>query len=396
MKKQVPIGALCLGYEGPTAAVQFVQDGEVKIPKLNMIAYSGGIIKNHYWWDNLILDLTGIQFSKKKFPILERHDTALKIGFHDGHLIVDGNLRVDPEKAKFVSTPESEVFQRLSSEGFPYQASIKVNPLVIERIKEGAFSEANGIKLKGPGTIFRKFEFLEASVCVFGYDTNTKSSAFEQQSVEIDCEFTGDRSYHFFTTKEEKKNMDLTAFQKEHPELVQQIQNGAVAAFEKVMDQKISDLTTKFNVQFESMQKTIDAQATQLKAKDDQILKLEKNDTLRQEHDLQLEANRIWDTELSASNVPAHMSDKIRPHVAHSKFVDPATGKCDFAKFTDAVKAEIKDWETRLSAKPSSVLGGGTYGRTPEGGADETALDAEDDKWAENMAKLAQDAPEQK
>ena len=160
---KIPGKALIL--EACDASVSFDQaSGEKASARLNMVAYSGGIIKGHWHWDDLALDLSGIMLPKAKYPILESHDTSAKIGF-TGKPIVGADLRIDPESTVFVSTPQSEEFQRLSAEGFPFEASIRVKPLAIERVAEGAMVDVNGIKLKGPGTVFRKWVFVEASVC---------------------------------------------------------------------------------------------------------------------------------------------------------------------------------------------------------------------------------------
>jgi hypothetical protein len=47
---------------------------------------------------------------------------------------------------------------------------------------------------------------------------------------------------------------------------------------------------------------------------------------------------------LSASKVPAHLYGKVRKHVAYTEFMKE--GSFDTAAFTEAVAAEIKEWET--------------------------------------------------
>ena len=82
-KKTVKLtrGAMQLVDENCFAAVRFTDgDGEKK-PQLDMLAYSGGIIKGHWYWGDLAIDLSGMSFPKKKFPILEDHMTDKKIGF---------------------------------------------------------------------------------------------------------------------------------------------------------------------------------------------------------------------------------------------------------------------------------------------------------------------------
>ena len=63
---KLPKGALRFVEEGCHAHVEFAEDGEGKVvgKKLKMVAYSGGIIKGHWYWDNLAIDLEGIQFKQ--------------------------------------------------------------------------------------------------------------------------------------------------------------------------------------------------------------------------------------------------------------------------------------------------------------------------------------------
>src|SRR5512137_2515563 len=129
----------------PAAALHFIDHDafakvnttEEKKPKLEMVAYSGGIIKGHFWWGDLAIDLAGMKFAKKKYPILDSHETDKKIAFA-GKPIIEGNkLKIDSETVEFVDTPYSQEFIKLSQQGFPYESSIYALPQSIERLEEG-------------------------------------------------------------------------------------------------------------------------------------------------------------------------------------------------------------------------------------------------------------------
>ena len=92
-----------------------VANGEGK-KKLNMLAYSGKIIKGHWWWGDLAIDCSGVSLMSPTFPILENHDRDLKIAFSSKPIINDEGIRINPDKTKFVSTDESEEFQKLSAD----------------------------------------------------------------------------------------------------------------------------------------------------------------------------------------------------------------------------------------------------------------------------------------
>jgi hypothetical protein len=164
----------------PVTALQFKQ-GSIASRGLNfmMTAYGGGIIKNHWYWGNLAIDLSRIAFPKNTYPLLENHDTDKRIGhFSRDQIEIDGGLRI--KGLSYVDTPESHSFRKLSREGFPFEASIRALPTQIQRLTEGETATVNGFEFKGPGTVWRACEFKEASVCVFGWDTDTQATASSQ------------------------------------------------------------------------------------------------------------------------------------------------------------------------------------------------------------------------
>jgi len=180
--KKVPKGAL--RFVGPEQQALAVSE-EGKSPQMQMTVYNGKVIKDHWYWDDLAIDLSGMKFASGKFPILENHDTSRKIAFHSGKPdISQGKLELYPEKVKFVDTEHSAEFIKLSGEGFPYQASMYAKPTEIQRLAKDETTEVNGFKMSGPGTVWRRCQFKEASVCVFGWDSETKSSAFSRETFE--------------------------------------------------------------------------------------------------------------------------------------------------------------------------------------------------------------------
>ena len=143
-EKKLAKGAMRFIDQGCHAHVELAEGDGAK-PRLKMVAYSGGIIKNHWYWNDLAIDLTGIQFKHSKFPVLEDHMTNRKIAVIGKPVIEDGKLKAH-ENAKFLSTKESEEFQKLSQEGFTYQSSIYAKPSNVERLEDGASEEVNGYK----------------------------------------------------------------------------------------------------------------------------------------------------------------------------------------------------------------------------------------------------------
>jgi hypothetical protein len=322
---KIPKKALC--FEAPEISIQL---SETEEPKMNMVGYSGGVIKKHWYWGDLAIDLDGVKFTKAKYPILENHWTDQKIAFTSKLKKEDGKLVVDPDATTFLDTKYAQEFIANSKKGFPYQASISIEPSRVQRLGEKEEAEVNGFKLKGPGSIIRECEFKEVSVCVFGYDSNTSAAAFAEE-VDVDFELE--------THVEVKETMDLKELKEKHPELVDLISKEAALP----LATKVAELEVK-----------VTGLTNQLTEKDKAILEFEKEAAIRKENDLALKADSVWQTSLSKSAIPQHLFAKVKKHVSYKDFVKD--GVFDEANFTKSVDTEIKDWET--SGVSSSVIGG--------------------------------------
>ena len=157
------------------AEVTFAESGdEKKSGNFRIVGYSGGIIKNHWFWGNVAFDLEGMKFAKRRIPVLEEHFLQSRIGFATKQEITNRVIVEGP----FLDNENAQKLRADIQKGFPMEASLLVPPSVVENIKEGASVEVNGHILKGPGTVFRKSTVMEVSMCVFGADSNTKSSAY--------------------------------------------------------------------------------------------------------------------------------------------------------------------------------------------------------------------------
>jgi hypothetical protein len=387
MKKDQELakGALRFIDHGCHAHVELVEKDGKSVPKLNMVAYSGGVIKDHWYWNDLAIDLEGIQFKQSKFPVLEDHLNERKIAVIGKPIVEDGKLKA-PENAKFLSTEASEEFQKLSQEGFPYQSSIYAKPSVVERLEEGATSKVNGMTIKGPASIWRKCEFKEMSVCVFGADSKTRASAFSREEMEynsfsestIPAESLSKENAPILKRREVKKIMNKEELKETYPDLLKEITaeavSSAVSAAEKKFNAEKDELSTQVETLKESNEK--------LSGK---VLVLEKKDVIRAESELKSQAQKIWNSKLTESTIPEHVWDKVSQHVSHIKFV--SEGVLDVEKFSEAIDGEIKDWEGK--GVTSSVLGTGFSQKEPEG-ENKQAQEAESVKAdVDRLAKLA-------
>ena len=387
MKKQkIPNGALRLVEVGEGCHALAVSDGDTK--QLKMVIYSGGVIKDHWWWGDLAVDLEGLKFNRPKFPVLENHNESMKIAFTGKPIIDEGGLRLNPDKTKFVSTPESDDFQKLSAEGFPYQASMYCLPSSVERLSPDETAKVNGFTMKGPGSIWRKAEFQEASVCVFGWDKKTESKAFsktdttELEYEEVMRDPTDENANKLSKEVNEVEIKTVEELTKKFPDLAKKLADDLTSKFEVEKD----DLKKEHKKEVDQLSKTNEKQETRL-------VDLERDNLARGEREITTEADWLVANKLSASNIPERLFDKIGRLLDHNKFVKE--GKLDKEAFEKAIDEEIKFFED--AGVSTEVMGMGSTARTDD---DPTKLAAkkeeeEDDTAADEMVKLAEGVKEE-
>ena len=346
---KLPKGALRLVAHGSHAHIEMTKEGDKEVPKLKMTVYSGGFIEGHWYWGKLAVDLQGIKFDRSKYPILETHMTSRKVGF-SGKPVINGSIILDPDSVTLLDNEVANEFIDNSRKGFPYQASLYAIPMRLERVEEGAVAEVNGLKMKGPGVIWRECLYQESSICVFGWDKKTEASVFSKEETEIKVESTSivaPPKIEIEETDENKQtkggeDMKLEDLKKDHPDLVKQIEDALTKTLEDKFTKEKATLA--------------DEHQAELDAKEGRILTLEKKDILRDERDIKDRADKIWDTKLGESEIAEHLFDKVKRHVSHGKFVKD--GILDEAKFGEAIDAEIEDWAKRGATQ--QVMGSGS------------------------------------
>lgn len=221
--------------ETVSAAANVDQDKSLKI-----MGYSGGIIKDHWFWGDVIFDLQGIKFAKARTPILHEHFTRSRIGFTTKQ---DINNKVNVE-GQFLDNEEARALRNDMIAGFPMEASLYVPPLVIENVKADERVEINGLTFKGPGTIFRKSVIREISVCVLGADAKTKSAAYSES----------DSKTIAFSIKEneimakEEEQMTVAMFTEQWPDIHAEVFNAGKAEGLAEGHEKLSNLFKEVQV----------------------------------------------------------------------------------------------------------------------------------------------------
>lgn len=337
-KKKIPRSAML--FDASRVSLDFTNGS----PTLSMVAYSGKLIERHHYWGSLIFDLSGIKFLKNKYPILVDHDTEKKVAYM-GKPIVNNDLGlvVDPSNVHFLDTEHSKDFIKLAQEGFPFEASVYMIPTKVEEISSGEKAVVNGIEVTGEAVIWRESIFKEASICVFGADGRTSSSVFSEDGECIDVD------YYEKTKGEDGMEITVGKLKADHPDIVKQIQDDAVAEAKERFSAEKEKL--------EGVKKSLEDANVKFS---DRLAYLEKQNIIRTEKDIKEKAFHIFMDKLESSDISKRLYPKVMNQVDHNKFIEGS--KLDETKFSEAVDAEIKDWID--SGVGVSVIGGGVSVKT--------------------------------
>ena len=368
-KETVPVSAF--SFTDSDAFAKVDAEGNVDI-----LAYSGKPFQ-HWYWGNFAIDVSGALFAQKFYPVLEQHSVMAKVGFSTKPLIDNGQLSI--KSMSFLNTPESLAFQENSKAGFPYQASIQGRPTILEDIAEGESVEVNGHTLKGPGTVWRKWSYMETSVCVFGADPNTKSKALSDEQEEIEVDFL--KKEDLFDSEEEEvennKSKEVTRVD------LKELKEKDLAAYSALMQEARDSVKLEVKTEIETpLTAKLTELSTVVSQQSEKILSFEKTELIRKEGERKAKADSIWASKLASSDIPEHLFAKVQAHVSYVKFVSEAG--FDETAFAAAIDAEIADWTKGGVSK--SIIGMGFTQKEVEG---QTAQFVADNVWIKDMAKLA-------
>jgi len=355
---KIPRGAMRF-VDNQCSSSVFGKDGD-EVSKLDMTIYSGKVIKNHWWWGNLAIDLDGLSFKSKKTPILADHDPSKKIAFTKDIMVSrEFGVKVNPDKTTFVDTEDSREFQKLSKEGFPYQSSLSIDPSEIMRLGKDETADVNGYTMKGPNaTVIRRAAIKEGSVCVFGWDNKTQSSAFSKEEVDVDINIIGNMAEGEDVPKEDEKEIDENAEQNNNSKEERQMEKLTLVELEKDYAELLASVRkdatdaaeAKFKVEKEGLE-------TQIEGSNDKLAILEKKDAIRTEKELKNEADSIFSAEFNKSDVPERMFARARKMLSHDKFVADET--LDVELWKTACASEILSWVD--DGVTDTVMGGGNF-----------------------------------
>ncbi len=166
--KKIPRTALI--FDAP---VTMTDADENRVRRFEGVAYSGKPITGHWFWDNVIFDLSATS-APERLPMLVGHDRSRIAGFSEAVAIGTDGIKINGRLAS--TTEAGQQVANLSDEGFPWQMSVDIHPGVIEEVQAGQSVAVNGHTFAGPGHIFRNSRIKEISFTPTGADPHTSAN----------------------------------------------------------------------------------------------------------------------------------------------------------------------------------------------------------------------------
>lgn len=155
--------------------VEIEAGAEPKRPRINIVAYTGGVMRVPGWGD-VAIDLTGLDASGQ-VPLLADHDARVggvvghgEASVAGGRLIVAGIMSGTGDAARQIV--------EMTTGGFSFQASVGVEPVEHERVQPGEKVEVNGRTLSSPRgfALVKQGRLREVSITPLGADPGTRVS----------------------------------------------------------------------------------------------------------------------------------------------------------------------------------------------------------------------------
>ncbi len=145
-----------------------------RLPRFQMVAYTGGAMRIAGWRYPVVVDLAGLAIPSQSRPVRFGHDMTSGVGHTDSIRIEDGRLLA----AGVVSRDTAAAREIVASarNGFPWQASIAAAVEEFEFVRENQKVLVNGRQFSGPVNVVRRATLGEISFVDLGADMATSAS----------------------------------------------------------------------------------------------------------------------------------------------------------------------------------------------------------------------------
>lgn len=171
---------------GEPVAFEAAAEGESKLKKFTMTAYTGAAVKVGFGWP-VVVDLSGMTVAAQAIPILKDHEAALIVGHSTAIDISAQRIKV----AGLISGigEASQEVTALSGNGFPWQSSIGASIDRMEFVDRGQRVNVNGKSFEGPIYVARKTQLNEVSFVAMGADSKTSATVAASKNGVLEMTF---------------------------------------------------------------------------------------------------------------------------------------------------------------------------------------------------------------
>lgn len=152
-------------------------DGATAPARFSILGYSGAPVEFYGW--RFVISLSGMT-AKPRFPVLREHERDRIVGMAEAWRVDENGFHVEGNFSG--ATPDGREALALAREGYPWEASIGVDPLKVLRLERGKKQTVNGRELEGPLDIWLESEVREVSFVSLGADRNTEARALASQT----------------------------------------------------------------------------------------------------------------------------------------------------------------------------------------------------------------------
>jgi len=162
-----------------------VEAGEKRRPRINILAYTGGIMRVPGWGD-IVIDLAGLDVSGG-VAILSDHDSTRRGVVGHGRAEIAGSKLLTVVGTISATGQAAREIVDAAANGFPWQASVGVEVHERRRVAAGQRVEVNGKVIEAPAggfTLVTKGRLREVSVVGIGCDDGTAVSIAASRSKE--------------------------------------------------------------------------------------------------------------------------------------------------------------------------------------------------------------------
>ena len=185
------------------------------------VAYGGGVITDHGWWDAVVFDLDSIKM-QDRMPVLFEHEQSIGVVTKsevNGRIAVEGNLfTAFDDLAKNVAAK--------ADAGMSWQMSVRIMPQTVQQVGAKETVRVNGMDFQGPGVVFRNSRVREVSFAAVGADDSTSANVFAH---------SGNYSVEFTSMSEPNQELDAIKAERD-----------ALQASNTALKTQVDELTAKF------------------------------------------------------------------------------------------------------------------------------------------------------